>query len=57
MHLSTRYLLPLCLLNRVYETLFISGSGVYSGGVLDISFGGEVRLGPSYSDPVKDKNR
>ena len=32
MHLSTSYLLPLCLLNRVYETLFISGSGVYSGG-------------------------
>ena len=57
MHLSTSYLLPLCLLNRVYETLFISGSGVYSGGVLDISLGGEVRLGPSYPNPVKDKNR
>ena len=27
------------------------------GGVLDISLGGEVRRGPSYPDPVKDKYR
>ena len=27
------------------------------GGVLDISLDGEVRRGPSYPDPVKDKYR
>ena len=26
--------------------------GPGGGGVLDISFGGKVRLGPSYPDPV-----
>ena len=27
------------------------------GGILDISLGGEVQLGLSYSDPVQDKYR
>ena len=29
----------------------------FTGGVLDISLGGEVRRGPSYPDPVSDKYR
>ena len=34
----------------VDEGLLWAGAG--GGGVLDISLGGEVRLGPSYPDPV-----
>ena len=36
-----------------FERLGPGGGGV----VIDISLGGEVRLGPLYPDPVKDKNR
>ena len=34
---------------QVDEGVMGPGGG---GGVLDISFGGKVRLGPSYPDPV-----
>ena len=35
---------------HVFIRRFMPGGG--GGGVLDISLGGEVRLGPSYPDPV-----
>jgi len=38
--------------SRASENLVLSGFWFPGGGVLDISLGGEVRLGPSYPDPV-----